>query len=388
MIPYGRQDISDADCDAVMAVLRSDFLTQGPAVPAFEAAICQAVGAPHCVAVNSATSALHIAYLALGLGPGDALWTSPNTFLATSNAALYCGADVDFVDIDAQTLNLSATALEIKLERARSCGAKLPKIVVPVHFGGEPCDMAKVAALAGEYGFAVVEDASHAIGGTYRGSRIGDCTFSDMAVFSFHPVKIITTGEGGAVVAKNADLVEKLKLLRSHGMTREKRLMRCKSDAGWYYEQTTLGFNYRMTDIQAALGVSQMARLESYIAAREERADIYDRAFAQSGISIQSRSAQARSSLHLYVLRWPRDARILKIHAFDSLKEHGIGVNLHYMPVYLQPFYADIGFKPGHCPAAEAYYEQAITIPLHPRLTRSDQNFIIDHVLELAETAR
>ncbi|MBV5265070.1 UDP-4-amino-4,6-dideoxy-N-acetyl-beta-L-altrosamine transaminase [Pinisolibacter sp. B13] len=386
MIPYGRQDITQEDRDAVLAVLDSDFLTQGPALPAFEAAVREVTGAAHAFAVNSATSALHIAYLALDLGPGDVLWTSPNTFLATSNAALFCGASVDFVDIDPDTLNLSVEALAKKLAETRAAGGRLPKIVVPVHFGGEPCDMAAIAALAREYGFAVVEDASHAIGASYGNHRVGACAHSDMTVFSFHPVKIVTTGEGGAVTTNRADLADRLGLLRSHGMTRDERLMRGRSAGGWYYEQVTLGFNYRMTDIQAALGTSQMKRLDDYIAGRETRALLYDEAFAGTDIGTQRRSADARSALHLYVLRWPKDAALSRREAYDRMRAADIGVNLHYIPVYLQPYYADLGFRPGLCPAAEAYHDQAITIPLHPRLTRNDQDYVIETVRKLAKS--
>lgn len=384
MIPYGRQDITADDIEAVTRVLRSEFLTQGPAVPAFEAAITAACGARHCVAVNSATSALHIAYLALGLGPGDAVWTSPITFLATSNAALYCGAAVDFVDIDAATLNLCPQALGQKLARTRQSGGLLPKIVTPVHFGGEPCDMQALAALAGEYGFRIVEDASHAVGGSYRNQPVGACAHSDMTVFSFHPVKIVTTGEGGAVTTNDAALCERLSLLRSHGMTRDQKLMRGPSEGGWYYQQVDLGFNYRMTDIQAALGASQMTRLNAYVEAREARARAYDAAFAGTAFGTQQRAADSRSALHLYVIRWPDQAALEHRDAFGRLRAAGIGVNLHYIPVYLQPYYADMGFKPGHCPQAERYYEQAISLPLHATLTARDQAFIIDTVLALA----
>jgi UDP-4-amino-4,6-dideoxy-N-acetyl-beta-L-altrosamine transaminase len=385
MIPYGRQHITQDDIDAVVSVLKSDFLTQGPAVPAFEASIRERTQAGHCLAVNSATSALHIAYLALGLRPGDTLWTSPNTFLATANAAIYCGASVDFVDIDPHTLNISPAALADRLASAKAAGAALPKIVAPVHFGGEPCDMEAIAGLAREYGFKVVEDASHAIGATYRNHAIGDCAFSDMAVFSFHPVKIVTTGEGGAVTTNDPALADRLALLRSHGMSREARHMRWPSEGGWYYQQIDLGFNSRMTDLQAALGTSQMDRLESYIAAREECAGIYDAAFAGTGIGTQRRSGTSRSALHLYVVRWPESSPVSRREAYDRLRAAGIGVNLHYIPVHLQPYYRDRGFAVGHCPEAERYYAQAITLPLHARLTREDQDYVIDQVLALTK---
>ena len=387
MIPYGRQDITADDVAAVEAVLRSDFLTQGPAIPQFEAAVARAAGAPAAVAVSNATAALHIAYAALGVGPGDEVWTSPNTFVATANASLYCGGGVDFVDVDPATLNLDPRALADKLARARRDGGKLPKVVAPVHFGGEPCRLDAIADLAREFGFRVVEDASHAVGGSFKNHAIGDGAFSDLTVFSFHPVKIVTTGEGGAITVRDPDLRDRLNLLRSHGITREARLMRGESEGGWYYQQVDLGFNYRMTDIQAALGTSQFQRLNAYVEAREARARVYDAAFAGTGIGTQARAGDARSALHLYVIRWPDDAPIGRREAFDRLREAGVGVNLHYMPVYLQPYYRDLGFKPGYCPQAEAYYRQAITLPLHPRLTEAEQAHVIDTVFKLAGRA-
>lgn len=388
MIPYGRQDITQEDVEAVESVLRSAFLTQGPAIPAFEAAVARAAGTASAVAASNATAALHIAYLAADVGPGDVVWTSPNTFLATANAALYCGASVDFVDVDPGTLNLCPKALQAKLEAAKRTSAPSPKVVVPVHFGGEPCRLDEIADLGRAYGFRVVEDASHAIGGSFKNHPIGDGSFSDMAVFSFHPVKIVTTGEGGAVCVQDPGLLERLQLLRSHGMTRETRLMRGESEGGWYYQQIDLGFNYRMTDIQAALGASQMRRLRHFIDARQSKARVYDEAFGKAGIGVQTRASDARSALHLYVIRWPDDAPISRGEAFARLRAAGIGVNLHYIPVYLQPYYADLGFEPGLCPNAEDYYRQAITLPLFPLLTESEQAYVIDTVLTLAGRAR
>jgi UDP-4-amino-4,6-dideoxy-N-acetyl-beta-L-altrosamine transaminase len=383
MIAYGRQDVTDDDVAAVVEVLRSDFLTQGPVIPRFEKAISEATGARHCVAVSNATAGLHIAYDALGVGPGDVVWTAPNTFVATANAARYCGATVDFVDIDPETFNLSVEALAEKLASTRKAGGLLPKLVAPVHFGGEPCDMEAIAALAREYGFRVVEDASHAIGSRYRGSRVGDSTYSDATVFSFHPVKIVTTGEGGAISTNDDELHTKLAMLRSHGITRDAALMQGESHGGWYYQQLSLGYNYRMTDIQAALGASQMERLEAYIDRRQALAKVYDDAFANSGIGTQRRAEDARSALHLYVILWPETAVRDRRAAFDGLRAKGVGVNMHYIPVHLQPYYAKLGFRPGYCPHAERYYSRAITIPLHPRMTEDDQGQVIDSVLDL-----
>jgi UDP-4-amino-4,6-dideoxy-N-acetyl-beta-L-altrosamine transaminase len=380
MIPYGRQDIAQEDIDAVIEVLKSDYLTQGPQIAAFEASVAEKTGARHAIAVNSATSALHIAYLALGAGPGDAVWTVPNTFVATANAALYCGASADFVDIDERTSNMSAAALEAKLKSAK----KLPKIVAPVHFSGEPCDMAAIGALAKAYGFAVVEDASHAIGGKYNGEYIGNCRHSAITVFSFHPVKIITTAEGGMLAANDDALAAKLMQLRSHGITRKPEELIEKNGGGWYYEQLSLGFNYRLTDIQAALGKSQMARLDEYVAVRHRLARRYDSEL--KGVRLPYRNQENLSAMHLYPVRWPkglgkagnRDA------AFASLRAAGVGVNVHYIPVHLQPYYRALGFRAGDFPASESYYGEAISLPMHPRLTPDEQGHVISVVNELA----
>ncbi len=376
MIPYGRQHITDDDVAAVAEVLRSDFLTQGPAVPRFERAVAEYVGGTHALAVNSATSALHIACLALGLGPGDWLWTSPITFLASANCALYCGARVDFVDIDPRTCNMSPAALERKLRQARKEG-RLPKVVVPVHLSGEPCDLAAIQALAKEYGFHVVEDASHAIGARYRGSRIGDCRYSDITVFSFHPVKIITTAEGGMALTNSADLAARMDLLRSHGMTRDPARMTGAPHGPWYYEQVALGFNYRMTDVQAALGASQLTRLDPYLARRHALADRYTKLLAGLPVVLPTRHPDSFSSLHLYIVKLAPDAGRSRLDVFNAMRAAGIGVQVHYIPVHTQPWYRQAGFSPGDFPEAEAYYAQALTLPLYPQLTEGQQDEVV-----------
>ena len=383
MIPYGRQDITQADIDAVVEVLQSDYLTQGPMVPRFERAVAKHVGAQHALAVNSATSALHIACLALGLGPGDWLWTTPITFVASANCALYCGAQVDFVDIDPRTYNLCPKALGAKLEQAEKDG-RLPKVVVPVHLCGQPCDMQAIHALATRYGFKVIEDASHAIGGKYRGEFIGSGRYSDITVFSFHPVKIITTAEGGMALTNSAELAERMALLRSHGVTRDPALMTHEADGPWYYQQVDLGFNYRMTELQAALGVSQMTRLDSYIARRHELARRYDEKLAQLPVLTPWQHPDSYSGLHLYVVRL-RLEQLDKNHrqVFEALREQGIGVNLHYIPVHTQPYYQQLGFKTGDFPVAEQYYSEAISLPMFQTMTLEQQ----DEVLAVIENS-
>ncbi len=377
MIPYGRQDITQADIDAVVSVLKSDFLTQGPQVPLFEKAVLQACGAQYAVAVNSATSALHIACLALGLGSGEWLWTTPNTFVASANCGLYCGAQVDFVDIDPRTYNLCAKELEKKLIVAEKSG-NLPKVVVPVHFSGQPCDMQAIHALSQKYGFKIIEDASHAIGGKYQGEPIGNCRYSDITVFSFHPVKIITTAEGGMAVTNNSELAERLGLLRSHGVTRDTHLMTKPMDGPWYYQQVDLGFNYRMTDLQAALGVSQMLRLDAYIAKRHELARRYDELLKDLPVTLPWQHQDSYSGLHLYVIRLQLD-KISKTHleVFQEMRDAGVLVNLHYIPVHTQPFYQEKGFKEGQYPKSEQYYREAISIPMFPVMTEEQQDKVI-----------
>jgi UDP-4-amino-4,6-dideoxy-N-acetyl-beta-L-altrosamine transaminase len=379
MIPYGRQDIQQSDIDAVVGVLRSDFLTQGPAVPCFEHAVAQRVGASHAVAVNSATAALHIACIALELGPGDRLWTVPNTFVASANCARYCGADVDFVDIDAATWNLSVPALRAKLIDAANTG-RLPKVVVPVHFGGQPTEQEAIWALAQEYGFRVIEDASHAIGATHNGEPAGSCRWSDITVFSFHPVKIVTTGEGGMALTNDAALAERMTRARSHGITRDHarfvNLAPEETPAPWHYEQLTLGFNFRITDIQAALGSSQLDRLDAYVERRNELARRYDVALKQLPLRLPSVRTENHSAFHLYVVRLEGTTRSQR-EVGESLRAQGIGVNLHYAPVHLQPYYRALGFAPGQLPEAEAYGRSALTLPLYPTLKESEQDHVV-----------
>jgi UDP-4-amino-4,6-dideoxy-N-acetyl-beta-L-altrosamine transaminase len=377
MIPYGRQEITDADIQAVAEVLRSDFLTQGPAVPLFEGTIAGHVGSRHAVAVNSATSALHIACLALGLGPGDILWTSPISFVASANCGLYCGAAVDFVDIDARSYNLCPTALRLKLELAAKTG-KLPKIVVPVHFSGQPCDMLEIHRLAQQYGFRIIEDASHAIGGKYQDEYIGNCRYSDITVFSFHPVKIITSGEGGMALTNDTNLFKKLCQLRSHGITREPVEMTHPSDGPWYYEQVSLGYNYRMTDLQAALGCSQAARLDDYVKRRHSLAERYDKLLAGLPLTTPWQHPDSYSGLHLYVIRLKTE-RLAKSHreVFEYLRENGIGVQLHYIPIHTQPYYQSMGFAQGDFPQAEKYYREAISLPMYATLGFEEQETVV-----------
>lgn len=378
MIPYGRQDISEADIQAVVDVLRSDFITQGPVVPAFETSVANYCGAAHAVATNSATSALHIACLALEVGPGDAVWTSPITFVASANCALYCGAQIDFVDIDPRTYNLSAERLTEKLVQAKK-SSHLPKVLIVVHLCGQPCDMASIHALSLQYGFKIIEDASHAIGGKYRNEPIGNCRYSDITVFSFHPVKVITTGEGGMALTNDKQLCKRMQLLRSHGITRDEADMTHAPDGPWYYQQIALGYNYRMTDMQAALGLSQMLRLDEFVARRHAIARRYAEGLADLAATIPWQHADSYSGLHLYVIRL-KLAEISKTHraVFDALRAAGISVNLHYMPVYRQPYYADLGFEAGYCPEAELYYAEAISLPMYPALTETQQDSVIE----------
>lgn len=373
MIPYGRQSVSAEDIDAVVSVLQSDFLTQGPVLPRFEEAVAQYCGVAHAVGVNSATSALHIACLALGVGPGDVVWTSPNTFLASANCALYCGASVDFVDIDPHTYNMSVASLAEKLRAARKVG-KLPKVVIPVHFSGQPCDMEEIAAFSQEYGFGVIEDASHAVGAGYRDTTIGDCAHSDITVFSFHPVKIITTAEGGLATTNSPELAERMRLFRSHGMTRDRAAL-AADEGPWYYEQRELGYNYRLTELQAALGLSQLKNLDAWVERRHRLADRYDRELADLPIRLPARLPDRRSALHLYVIRLNQAPHRRQV--FEALRAAGIGVNVHYIPVHTQPYYQALGFRRGQFPESETYYDGAITLPMYSAMTDEDQTKVI-----------
>ncbi len=382
-IPYGKQSITQADIDAVVAVLQSDWLTQGPAIERFEQAVATHTGAVHGVAVNSATSALHIACLSLGLGPGDWLWTSPNTFVASANVGLYCGAQVDFVDIDPRTYNLRVESLADKLEHAEAAG-RLPKVVVPVHFAGQSCEMADIHRLSQRYGFAILEDGSHAVGASYQGQSVGDGRYSDLTVFSFHPVKIITTGEGGLVTTNRSNLYEKLMRLRSHGITREPRLMTEAAHGPWYYQQLELGLNYRITDIQAALGISQMRRLQEFVDRRRVLAARYDDLLEGLPLTLPWQHPETQSSWHLYVVRLHLES-LDKSHrqVFESLRHAGIGVNLHYIPVHTQPYYQSLGFQWGDFPQAEQYYREAISLPLYYGLTEADQDRVVHRLQEV-----
>ena len=373
MIYYGRQDINEADIQAVEAVLRSDFLTQGPAIERFEQRVAAYCGVKYAVAVCNATSALHIACLAAGLGKGDLLWTSPITFVASANCARYCGADVDFVDIDENTYNMSVSALEQKLQEAKRQG-RLPKIVVPVHMAGQSCDMRAIKKLSEEYGFTLLEDASHCIGADYADTKVGSCAYSDMAVLSFHPVKIITTGEGGMVLTNDAALYEQICLYRSHGITRDPKHMTKESDGDWYYQQVALGFNYRMTDIQAALGASQMDRLDAFVARRRALAARYNELLRDLPLKTPFVMDGAQPSWHLYIVRIDFDrVHKTKQQIFAKMREKGIALNLHYIPVHTQPYYEALGFHAEDCPAAVEYYREALTLPLYPSMTDAEQ---------------
>jgi len=385
MIPYGRQDISQADIDAVVEVLQSDFLTQGPKVPEFERLVAAYCGAKRAVAVNSATSALHLACMALELGAGDRLWTTPVTFVASANCGLYCGASVDFVDIDPRTYNLCPKALEAKLKLAEAKGT-LPKVLVAVHLCGQPCDMKAIGRLAKLYGFRVIEDASHAIGGKFDGEPIGNGRYSDITVFSFHPVKIITAAEGGMAVTSDDGIADQMELLRSHGITRDPEKMTHAADGPWYYQQVALGFNYRMTELQAALGVSQMRRLDEFVARRHEIARRYDDLLSALPVVTPWQNPGDYSGLHLYVVRLKTE-QISRTHreVFESLREQGIGVNLHYIPVHTQPYYLAMGFQPEDFPQAQSYYRTAISLPMYPGLTKDEQDDVISALAHAME---
>ena len=376
-IPYGKQDISEEDIASVLSVLRSDYLTQGPRVPEFENVLANYCGSKHAIAVNSATSALHIACLALGLGEGDFLWTSPITFVASANCGLYCGAKVDFVDIDPHTYNMSTEALEKKLIHAQAAGI-LPKVVVPVHLTGQPCDMKAIHALACKYGFKIIEDASHAVGGKYQNLPIGNCKYSDITVFSFHPVKIITTAEGGAALTNNADLASKMSSFRSHGITKDESCFQKNPDGPWYYEQIELGFNYRMTELQAALGVSQLKRVDEFVSRRHELVNRYNKLLKDLPLTTPFQTEDGYSAFHLYVIRLDNKS-IDKSHlqVFESLRGFGIGVNLHYIPVYRHPYYQNMGFDQNGFPSAEKYYQEAISLPMFSAMSFEEQDQVV-----------
>jgi len=376
MIPYGKQNINQADIDSVVDVLKSDFLTQGPQVPLFEGKVAKYCGAKHGVAVNSATSALHIACLALDLGRGDYLWTSPNSFVASANCGLYCGAQVDFVDIDPLTYNLSSLELEKKLIQAKKEN-KLPKIVIPVHFAGQSCDMRKIHSLSKKYDFKIVEDASHAIGGKYLDRPIGGCQYSDITVFSFHPVKIITTAEGGLATTNSAKLAEKMQLFRSHGVTRDAKLMTKETEGDWYYQQVELGFNYRMTELQAALGVTQMDRLDEFVTARHNLQERYD-LLLDSSIIKPYQDQDSYSALHLYPIQINLEStNKSRQNIFNELRKNDIGVNVHYIPIHTQPYYQKFGYQKGDFPNAEKFYSRNLSLPLYFDMTYEQQDFVL-----------
>lgn len=382
MIPYSRQELSRGDIDAVVEVLQSDFLTQGSKVPAFEAELAKYVGAAYGVAVNSATSALHLACLVLGVGPGDRVWTSPVSFVASANCALFCGATIDFVDIDPATGNMDPDVLASRLREAELKGI-LPRVIIPVHFAGQPCDMAAIAALAREYGVGLIEDASHALGSAYQDERVGGGLYSDITVFSFHPVKMITTGEGGALVTNDQALADRARLLRSHGITRDPALVEHLDHEPWRYAQLELGFNYRMTDVAAALGLSQLRRLDQFLAIRRHHANAYLEAFADGPVTTLRQWPGAESSWHLMSVQVQPDSRG---ELFRRLRADGIGVNVHYMPIYWHPYYRSLGFSPGYCPGAEHYYHRAISLPLHTQLTEDERRLVESSVIYHAES--
>jgi UDP-4-amino-4,6-dideoxy-N-acetyl-beta-L-altrosamine transaminase len=381
VIPYGKQDINKADIDAVVGVLKSDYLTQGPQVPLFEEAVLTYCGSDYAVAVNSATSALHVSCLALGLGKDDWLWTSPNSFVASANCGLYCGAKVDFIDIDPLTYNLSTHKLEEKLIKAKELGL-LPKIVIPVHFAGQSCDMVKIKALSNEYGFAILEDASHAIGSSYLGEVVGNCLYSDITVFSFHPVKIITTAEGGIATTNSKNLAQKIRLLNSHGITRDEKLMNGPSVGSWYYQQIHLGFNYRMTDLQAALGISQLDRIDSFISKRHTLKERYDLFLKDLPIILPHQCKDSYSALHLYPIKIDiaKENNLGRAQVYNKLRGRDIGVNVHYIPIHMQPYYQALGFKYGDFPNSELYYESALSLPLFPSMTFKQQDKVISEL--------
>ncbi len=384
MIPYGRQEITDADIEAVIGVLKSDYLTQGPKVPEFEKSVTDYCKVKHGIAVNSATSALHVACLALGVGEGDMVWTSPITFVASANCARFCGADIDFVDIDPKTYNMCPVALEKKLKQA-AIDKRLPKVVIPVHLTGQSCEMKALKELSDQYDFAIIEDACHAIGGCYNGLPIGNCKYSDITVFSFHPVKIITTAEGGMAVTNSNHLAASMQLARSHGITRDSEKFEGSSDGAWYYQQICLGYNYRMTDMQAALGISQIRRLSEVIKLRHSVAKRYNTLLSEMPILLPYQDPNNYSAFHLYVIRIDDCNLARREVVFDYLRDCGIGVNVHYIPVHTQPYYKKLGFKSGDFPHAEDYYTNAISIPMYHHLKNEDQDHIVASLIKVVE---
>lgn len=383
MIPYGRQDINQQDIDAVIAVLQSDWLTQGPQSEAFEQAVAHNTKARFAIATNSATSALHIACLALNVKAGDHVWTSPISFVASANCALYCGASIDFVDVDPLTGNMCPSALEQKLALAQKQG-NLPKVVIPVHLCGHSCDMAAIYQLSQQYHFHIIEDASHGIGGEYQGYKLGQCQFADITVFSFHPVKIITTAEGGIATTNQTKLAEKLTMYRSHGITRHTKKLTRPTEGGWYYEQQLLGFNYRMTDLQAALGLSQLTQLDTFVARRNDLAKIYQQKLAKLPVDTVEPIDNSVSARHLQMIRLNNHHQRKQL--FDGLRAKGIQAHVHYFPIYLQPYYQDLGFTTGYCPNAENFYRRILTLPLFPKMADDDVSHIVAVLTELMKT--
>ncbi len=379
-VPYSRQTITEEDIAAVETALRSTHLTQGPAVERFEADFAGLHKVDHAIALCNATAALHLACLALGVGPGTRVWTSPVSFVASANCALYCGAEVDFVDIEPTTRLMSVAALEEKLVDAEREG-RLPKVVIPVDLTGLPCDYAGIRKLADKYGFAILADSSHGVGASYRGEPVGS-QFVDAAVFSFHAVKIVTTGEGGLIATNDGRLAERIRLLRSHGITRDPAAMQHASPGDYYYEQSILGYNGRMTDIQAALGSSQLARLPQMHSSRAAAARRYDELIADLDWTVPVIPTDRTSAWHLYVVERDDGDSAARDMVFAAMRSDGIGVNLHYIPIYLQPYYARLGFRPGHCPMAERYYARAMTIPLFPGIDHSLQERVADHLAQ------
>lgn len=380
MIPYGKQDILQEDIDSVVETLTSDFITQGPAVKRFEEDVSSYVGCLYGIAVSNATAALHLACIALGVGPGDLVWTSPISFVASANCARYCGAEVDFVDIEPDTFNMCPISLSKKLEDAKR-NNRLPKVVIPVHMAGQSCKMHEINNLSKQYGFKIIEDASHAVGAEYRGNKVGSCKYSDITVFSFHPVKIITTGEGGVVLTNSERIAKEITKLRSHSITRDACELEDNMQGDWYYEQQGLGFNYRLTDIQAALGSSQFKRLDDYVAKRNQLADTYRGSLSSLPIKLPTIIDDSYSSYHLYIIRLKSEyINSTKKEVFAALRGMGIGVNLHYIPIYFQPYYRNLGFSKGICPNAEEYYDQAISIPIFPTMTKDQQLAVVDSI--------